>query len=310
VTLAHQEALLAVLGEAEPDPERRRASERALRFLSEALSPYELTFRGFRDTVAQLQDLTRRLEGARAEAVTANRAKSRFLAVMSHELGTPLSAIIGYADLLLMGTPEPLPEGAAREQVTRILANARHLLQLVDEVLSFSRLEARGVEIHLEPTDQREVIRDVVAIIEPLAQERQLQFELHAPDPPTSIETDPGKVRQILVNLLSNSVKFTERGSVRLVVRREDACEVFEVQDTGIGIAAEHQETIFEPYKQVDPGPKRRAKGTGLGLTVSREFARLLGGSLDVTSTPGKGSTFTLRIPIHAQPAPERGTER
>ncbi len=238
------------------------------------------------------------IENARLyeEALAANRAKAGFLATMSHELRTPLNATIGYVDLLLMGIPEPVPVGA-RRHVERIQLASRHLLSIIEEILTFSRIEAGRETVEREAVDLAGLVGEVSAIVEPLANERGLL--LHVPDdvsPPTLV-TDPRKLRQILVNLLGNAVKFTERGSVGFALERAGGAVLLHVRDTGIGIEPALHEAIFEPFRQVDGGMTRAAPGTGLGLTVSRELARLLGGDILVQSAPGRGSTFTVRLP-------------
>lgn len=254
------------------------------------------------DDLALAEEMARRaavaVDNARLyhEALAANQAKSDFLAVMSHELRTPLNAILGYTDLMRMGVPEPLP-ASARAHVERITASARHLLELIDEVLSFSRIEAGREELRLQRVDSRESLRDVAAIAEPLAGEKGLRFRLQLPEGDADLVTDPAKLRQILLNLLSNAVKFTDQGEVTLAADADDDSVSFTVSDTGIGIAPEHQDRIFEAFWQVEQGATRRAEGTGLGLTVARRLARLLGGDITVESDPGRGSTFTVRLP-------------
>jgi PAS domain S-box-containing protein len=240
-----------------------------------------------------------------AASVEANQAKSDFMAVMSHELRTPLNAIIGYADLFLVGIPIPLPE-PFRPQVERIQAAARHLLRLIEEILSFSRLEAGREEVQLAPADAAAIAQEAAALVEPLALERGLGFRVEAPGPGPGLVTDAGRAQQVLVNLLGNAVKFTESGEVVLRVAEEPGAVVFAVRDTGVGIAPELHERIFDPFWQVDQSVSRRAGGTGLGLSVARQLARLLGGDVAVESAPGEGSTFTLRLPLWppAPPAP------
>jgi signal transduction histidine kinase len=230
------------------------------------------------------------------EARRANQTKSDFLAVVSHDLRTPLNAIMGYAELLAMGIPEPVPE-SARERLQRIRTAAGHLLYLLDELLGFARLEAGREEVHAEDVDVREVVGEMAAVIEPLAQAAQLAFEVDMPTTPVVARTDPDKLRQILVNLGGNAVKYTQRGSVRVVVRERAGDRVaIQVSDTGIGIAPEHLDDIFEPFWQVNEGQRSANGGTGLGLSVVRGLVRLLGGEVSVESAPGRGSTFSVSL--------------
>ncbi|HVH13250.1 MAG TPA: response regulator, partial [Longimicrobium sp.] len=249
-----------------------------------------------RETNEVLAQRTYEAEAARAEAEDANRAKSSFLATMSHELRTPLNAMIGYTDLLQMGVPEPIP-AMAREQVRRVGLSARHLLQLIEEILTFSRLEAGREEVQTEPVDLDGLLLEVSAIVEPLAHDKGLRFDVRRDGVLPGLATDPRKLRQILINLVGNAVKFTESGAVELDVTVVEGGARFRVRDTGVGIAPEHLEAIFEPFMQVETERARRAHGTGLGLSVSRRLARLLGGELNVESTLREGSTFTLILP-------------
>ena len=238
------------------------------------------------------------------EAQEANRAKADFLAVVSHELRTPLNAIGGYADLLESGVTGELSEGQAR-YVERIKLGAGHLAQLIDEILTFARVEARREQLLFRSTDLVRVARDAVAVVEPQAREKGLQLALEAPDPGLELVTDADKVRQVLVNLLSNATKYTEEGSVALTLQRADDGGVrLTVADTGIGIEAENLDKVFEPFWQAESPNTRRAGGTGLGLSVNQRLVTLLGGTIDVESEPGIGSTFTVRLP--AEPPRER----
>ena len=238
------------------------------------------------------------IENARLyeEALAANRAKAGFLATMSHELRTPLNAMIGYVDLLLMGIPDPIPV-TAQGQVERIRLATRHLLSIIEEILTFSRIEAGRETPEVEEVDLAALANEVSAIIEPLAREKGLLFHLPADIDPPTLRTDPRKLRQILVNLLGNAVKFTVSGSVGFAVERGDGAVLLHVRDTGIGVLPEHHELIFEAFRQVDDSKTRTVSGTGLGLTVSRELARLLGGDVTIASTDGTGSVFTVRLP-------------
>jgi signal transduction histidine kinase len=223
-------------------------------------------------------------------------AKSDFLAVMSHELRTPLNAIIGYSDLLLLGVPEPVPD-RARRQVERIRSASTSLLHLVEEVLSFSRVEAGKEDIRISPVDLVQAARECVAMVEPLALEKGLDITIIEPDTPVKVVSDERKVRQILTNLLSNAVKFTETGGIAVHASRGPDEVSIAVSDTGIGIPQEHLERIFDPFWQVEQSATRRFGGTGLGLGVARKLARLLEGRLEVNSEVGTGSVFTLVLP-------------
>ena len=240
--------------------------------------------------ISALRERARALEDA-------NRAKADFLATMSHELRTPLNAMIGYADLLLLGVPDPIPDGA-RAQVERIRGAATHLTQLIEEVLTHARIEAGRDELHLENTDLPALVAEVVALVRPLAGQKALRFAVEDAHAPGRIDTDARKLRQILLNLLSNAVKFTERGEVRLVVHAAGEELLLEVHDTGIGIAPAHLERVFEPFWQVDGSRTRRVGGTGLGLGVVRQLAERLGGSAHARSEEGRGSTFVVRLPL------------
>jgi len=238
------------------------------------------------------------LENARLyeASLAANQAKSDFLAVISHELRTPLNAIIGYADLLEAGIPDRLTPAQDRH-VGRIQASARHLLRLIDDILSFSRLETGREEVRREVAELTELVREVEGMIRPLARDKGLGFRVSLPPAPIWLDTDPPKVRQILLNLLSNAVKFTDEGEIELIGRFDGDTLELHVRDTGIGIAAEDLPRIFDPFWQAEQGRTRRTGGTGIGLGVSRHLARLLGGDVTVESRPGRGSTFTLRLP-------------
>ena len=232
-----------------------------------------------------------------AESDAANRAKSAFLATMSHELRTPLNAIIGYSSLLKEGITGEL-NGVQTQQVDRVKTSAQHLLALIDQILGISRMEAGKDNVALRPTDVPQLVEETAVIAEPLFLNRALRFVID-PVPPVTIQTDPDRVRQILLNLIGNAVKFSEQGDVQLRVTYDFADHVirFEVIDHGVGIAEEHQERIFEPFWQVEMNTTRRHQGAGLGLSVSRQLARLLGGDLTVRSKAGAGAAFLLELP-------------
>jgi PAS domain S-box-containing protein len=266
------------------------------------------------ETASQLEELTAELEQtieelevrreeadlARAAADEANRAKSRFLAVMSHELRTPLNAILGYGDLLDAEVAGPISSGQ-RQHLYRIRQSALHLLDLINKLLSFSRIEAGKEELSLERVDLAALARDAVALVAPQAEKQGLELLIGIPESTVEAETDAGKIRQILLNLLSNAVKFTERGEVEFRMLVEQETISFAVRDTGAGVPLNEQERIFEPFTQTDETRTRRKGGTGLGLSVSRELARLLGGEISIESVLDQGSTFTVLLPIAAR---------
>jgi PAS domain S-box-containing protein len=256
-------------------------------------------FEAERAARAEAETTRRDADAARAAAEQASRAKSDFLATMSHELRTPLNAIIGYQNLLADGVTGPVSD-SQRRQLDRIGASAHHLLMLIDEVLTLSRVEAGKETPHIERVDVSRVLDEAGSIIEPLAKQKGLEFRVIEPGSRIVVESDPGKLRQAVLNLLSNAVKFTGRGSVTLRAVEDRDAVVFEVSDTGIGIAAEHLKRIFEPFWQVEASTTRTAPGTGLGLAVTRRLVNLLGGEVSVQSAVGEGSTFTIRLPRNA----------
>ena len=235
-------------------------------------------------------------EAAREEAEGANRAKTEFLATISHELRTPLTSINGYTELLLEEEFSGALSADQREQLQRVRGASVHLIALVEEVLAFARLQAGRAEVHVAPTDAHRLADAAVDLVRPMVERKGLRFALEAPAGRLLLQTDGDKLRQVLVNLLSNAAKFTERGEVRLRVIPDNADVLFEVSDTGPGIAPEQVELIFEPFRQADQTLTRRAGGAGLGLALARRLARLLGGDVTVASTPGVGSVFTARV--------------
>ncbi len=235
-------------------------------------------------------------ELALVTAEKASLAKSDFLAIMSHELRTPLTAIMGYEELLADGITGPINPQQA-QQLSRIKASAQHLLGLIDEILTFSRIEAGRETIRLEIADVNRLVEDSANLVAPLAAEKKLGFLVHLLDPPRFMRTDPIKVRQMIVNLLTNAVKFTETGTVSVKLATSAESVEITVHDTGIGISAEHIDKVFDPFWQVEQKATRRAGGTGLGLTVTRRLARLLGGDVRVQSSVGEGTTFIVTIP-------------
>jgi PAS domain S-box-containing protein len=229
-------------------------------------------------------------------ALTASQAKSDFLAVMSHELRTPLNAILGYSELMLMGVPAALPDPSV-QQVERVQLAARHLLQMIDEILTLSRVEAGEEAVERETVELCAFLRETAALVQPMAADKRLVLNCVTPDDETYLELDARKVRQILLNLLGNAVKFTTAGSISMQGAHAAGWLDIVVQDTGDGIAGEHLEQIFEPFWQVEQQRSRSKEGAGLGLNVARRLARLMGGDVEVSSEPGDGTRFVVRVP-------------
>ena len=238
-------------------------------------------------------------EAARAEAERANNSKTDFLAVMSHELRTPLTAIMGYEELLSDGITGPVTE-LQRQQLGRINASARHLLGLIDEILTFARVDIGRERVRWESMSVNHTLTDAAALVQPMAADKKLRFVVELLDEDQSIQTDGTKLRQMLVNLLSNGIKFTDKGEVRLGCAVSVSTLEVRIADTGVGIAAENIEDVFEPFWQAEQTATRKTGGTGLGLSVTRKLARLLGGDVTVASRMGAGTTFLLTLPMKA----------
>jgi signal transduction histidine kinase len=253
--------------------------------------------------VVLIQDVTERvvreaeLRSAMEAAQSANRAKSNFLAAMSHELRTPIGAVSAYADLLVDGIfGDVAPE--QREPLVRIKVVSEHLLGIVEQILTFARIEAGREVVQVADADAVRVMQEAITAVEPLVAKKSLTLSREFPTSPVPMRTDIVKLRQVLINLLGNAVKFTQRGSISVAVRIPTADVVaFSVADTGPGIALADQTRIFEPFVQASGSLNRTHEGTGLGLSVSRELVRLLGGDLTVRSELDAGSVFTAEIP-------------
>ena len=263
----------------------------------------------FNEMLAQIQTRDAELQVARDHAEQANRAKSIFLASMSHELRTPLTSIIGYSEILeddagAAGLDDLLPD------LGKIKAAGKHLLGLINSILDLSKVEAGKMELFFERFDVPKLVGEVAATVAPLVDRNQNKLEIHCPANLGSALSDLTKTRQILFNLLSNASKFTDKGRIVLAVERAHELNsewlVFKVTDSGIGMTEEQRERLFKPFSQADATTARNYGGTGLGLALCKRFCELMGGWIDVSSTPGKGSTFTVFLPWEAKAKEER----
>jgi adenylate cyclase len=229
----------------------------------------------------------------------ASQHKSQFLASMSHELRTPLNAIIGLTEMMVTNAARFGTEKAL-EPLRRVNAAGTHLLSLINEVLDLSKIEAGKLELNPEPIHLPRLIDEVIGTAGQLAEKNQNRLVVEAQENLGALNVDPMRLKQILLNLLSNACKFTKAGEVRLAARKVSngsSFVEFAVSDTGIGMTAEQQAKLFEEFTQADAATAQRFGGTGLGLAITRKLARMMGGDVTVTSEPGKGSVFTVRLP-------------
>jgi PAS domain S-box-containing protein len=255
-------------------------------------------------TVAKDITARKQIEGelleAKSTAEAASRAKSAFVANMSHEIRTPMTAILGYADLLTHPTQS---DEERRRCIQTIRRNGEHLLAVINDILDVSKIEAGKMTVEKIAASPSQVINDVAALMKVRAMDKNLAFDVRYIGPiPQTIQTDPTRLRQILMNMIGNAIKFTHRGSIKLLVSMADAVEAtyprlrFDVIDTGVGMTPEQQALLFRPFAQADSSTTRKFGGTGLGLTISKRLAAMLGGDLTVRSEAGMGSTFSLTI--------------
>lgn len=242
--------------------------------------------------IRRLQRNNRELAFARDQALAASLAKSSFLANMSHEFRTPLNAIIGYSDMLL--EEEDLLQEHQERDLARIRESGTHLLKLVNGLLDLSKVEAGKMELEISQVKLDRLLREVEDTIRPLIQQQANDLQIEQPEEPVTLSTDVLKLKQCLINLLGNAAKFTQEGKLKMVARVKGNLLQVEVHDTGIGMSVEQMSMIFIPFTQADASTTRKYGGTGLGLTLARRFAQLLGGDIQVRSELNKGSVFTL----------------
>lgn len=322
VTIVRQvDGIMALVGEGIRDEPLRQVSavlpllfstfrtERILLLADVRLRRVAATAAEARELAQTLDEMRKRLEraladaqAARQDAEHANTAKSAFLATMSHELRTPLNAMLGYSELLQSGVPVKIPDEAI-QMVKRIQISARHLFGLIEEILTFSKLEAGEEVVDLETVPIAIILEEVLALTEPLALIKGLSFVQKIEVGDATMTTDTGKLRQMLLNLIGNAAKFTSIGGVGFDARVEGEEVIFVVCDTGPGIMSEELEQIFQPFFQSHAGHTRTEGGTGLGLTITRRLAQLMGGDVSVNSELGKGTEFTLRLPLRPRDA-------
>ncbi len=254
----------------------------------------------FRDNAREIRVARDEAERARSEAEAASKTKSAFLANMSHELRTPLNAIIGYSEILVEDATDR-NDTASVGDLQKIQGAGKHLLGLINGILDLSKIEAGRMDVYLEQVYLAKLMDEVRTIVEPLVRKNDNTFVIDCPPGIGSMRTDVTKLKQSLINLVSNAAKFTKSGTVRLAVARDNEADgetriVFRVSDTGIGMSEEQLGRLFQAFTQADSSTTRNYGGTGLGLTITRHFAMMLGGSIDVASKPGEGSTFTLTL--------------
>jgi signal transduction histidine kinase len=239
---------------------------------------------------------TAELAAAMEKAEAADRIKSAFLATMSHELRTPLNSIIGFTGILLQGLAGPLNE-EQRKQMTMVQGSSRHLLALINDVLDISKIEAGQLEFSFSTFALKPSIVKMVKLVSPLAEKKAIALRQNIADNVARVTSDQRRLEQVILNLLNNAVKFTEKGHVRISCRADNNHYLLSVSDTGIGMRPEELPGLFQPFHQIDTGLSRKHEGTGLGLSICKKLIDMMGGTIDVQSQWGRGSTFTIRFP-------------
>ena len=286
-------AIVSVLHDRTKEVENERLYEELKRFSSELEDRV-------REATRDLEERNLRLQWQSQELERAYRLKSEFLANMSHELRTPINALIGYTALMLDRIYGDLT-AKQEEGLHRIQVSSQHLLALINDILDLAKIEAGKMPVHLERLSLNDLLHDAAAQIEPIVRRKGLEFNVQLPSETVFMDTDRTKVRQIVLNLLSNAVKFTAHGSVSISARATENDVRIAVSDTGIGIRPQDLEVIFEEFRQVDQSRTREYGGTGLGLSITRKLIALLGGDIAVASQYGRGSTFTVTLPLTSE---------
>jgi signal transduction histidine kinase len=248
------------------------------------------------ETEKELRETMAELDRAKERAESADRIKSAFLAAMSHELRTPLNSIIGFTGMVLQGLAGPLND-EQKKQLGMVRGSAHHLLDLINDVLDISKIEAGQLQIMSELFDLRKSIEKTVQIMLPIAGKKNLRLNFKIGDDISVMRGDQRRVEQIIINLLNNAVKFTDEGEINLHCHTDNNLITLSVVDTGIGIEPENMSIIFDAFRQVDIGITRVQEGTGLGLNITKKLVEMMGGSINVKSELGKGSTFTVILP-------------
>ena len=265
--------------------------------MEQAQDQMEVTNKELQSVNTRLEEKTAEVREALRQAEDANRAKSDFLATMSHELRTPLNAISGYADLLSMGIRGPVNE-AQRADLDRINRSQAHLLGIINDILKFAKLESGQLEMNIETFRVHAALESAEELVRPQLEAKKISYRYLGGDQAVTVRSDRDRFQQIILNLLANAAKFTDKGGVVTVSWEQRGEHVLiHVADTGIGIPDDQRERIFDPFVQVDASTTRKSEGVGLGLAISRDLARQMGGDVSVASRPGDGSTFTLALP-------------
>ncbi|MBI9086694.1 MAG: hypothetical protein JEZ11_24055 [Desulfobacterales bacterium] len=247
----------------------------------------------------RVADRTAELVIARDRAESADRIKSAFLATMSHELRTPLNSIIGFTGIMIQGLAGPLNE-EQQKQMRMVQGSSRHLLALINDVLDISKIEAGQLTLAFTAFALRPAIEKMVGLVSPLAEKKGITLVLDIADDVATVTSDQRRLEQVFLNLLNNAVKFTDKGQIRISCRRDNGHYRLSVSDTGIGIQPEELPGLFQPFHQIDTGLSRKHEGTGLGLSICKKLMDMMGGTIDVQSRWGQGSTFTICFPRQA----------